>query len=100
MSIASDLIRGHTDTIILAQLLQEDSYGYKINKRIQELTQNEYELYIPHSGGSKKPVTSVLTGEMKIPVPEDVIIPLHRKAATPTGSYAANGRLPRDLLTF
>lgn len=34
MSIASDLIRGHTDTIILAQLLQEDSYGYKINKRI------------------------------------------------------------------
>lgn len=28
MSIASDLIRGHTDTIILAQLLQEDSYGY------------------------------------------------------------------------
>lgn len=42
--IASDLIRGHTDTIILAQLLQEDSYGYKINKRIQELTQNEYEL--------------------------------------------------------
>ena len=100
MSIASDLIRGHTDTIILAQLLQEDSYGYKINKRIQELTQNEYELlYIPHSGGSKKPVTSVLTGEMKIPVPEDVIIPLHRKAATPTGSYAANGRLQRDLLT-
>ena len=44
MSIASDLIRGHTNTIILAQLLQEDSYGYKINKRIQELTQNEYEL--------------------------------------------------------
>ena len=103
MSIASDLIRGHTDTIILAQLLQEDSYGYKINKRIQELTQNEYELKeatLPHSGGSKKPVTSVLTGEMKIPVPEDVIIPLHRKAATPTGSYAANGRLQRDLLTF
>ena len=101
MSIASDLIRGHTDTIILAQLLQEDSYGYKINKRIQELTQNEYELKEAtlYTGGLKKPVTSVLTGEMKIPVPEDVIIPLHRKAATPTGSYAANGRLQRDLLT-
>ena len=93
MSIASDLIRGHTDTIILAQLLQEDSYGYKINKRIQELTQNEYELK------EATLYTSVLTGEMKIPVPEDVIIPLHRKAATPTGSYAANGRLQRDLLT-
>ena len=32
MSIASDLIRGHTDTIILAHLTEEDSYGYKINK--------------------------------------------------------------------
>ena len=104
MSIASDLIRGHTDTIILAQLLQEDSYGYKINKRIQELTQNEYELkeatlYTAFRRLEEAAVTSVLTGEMKIPVPEDVIIPLHRKAATPTGSYAANGRLQRDLLT-
>lgn len=31
MSIASDLIRGHTDTIILAQLLQEDSYGIMVS---------------------------------------------------------------------
>ena len=46
MSIASDLIRGHTDTIILAQLLQEDSYGYKINKRIQELTQTKRSYFI------------------------------------------------------
>lgn len=44
MSIASDLIRGHTETIILAQLLQEDSYGYKINKAIKQKTNNEYEL--------------------------------------------------------
>ena len=44
MSIASDLIRGHTDTIILSQLLREDSYGYKINKHIHELTNQEYEL--------------------------------------------------------
>ena len=34
MSIASDMIRGHTDTIILALLNSGDSYGYKINKRI------------------------------------------------------------------
>ena len=32
MSIASDLIRGHTETIILAHLLNGDSYGYEINK--------------------------------------------------------------------
>ena len=27
MLIAADLIRGHTETIILAQLMQRDSYG-------------------------------------------------------------------------
>ena len=44
MSITSDLIRGHTDTIILAHLIQEDSYGYKINKEIMVKTDNQYEL--------------------------------------------------------
>ncbi|MEE1056259.1 MAG: PadR family transcriptional regulator [Acutalibacteraceae bacterium] len=44
MSIASDLIRGHTDTIILAQLKKGDSYGYQINKYIKECTNGEYEL--------------------------------------------------------
>lgn len=44
MSIASDLIRGHTDTIILANLLDGDSYGYKINKAILQKTENIYEL--------------------------------------------------------
>lgn len=43
MSITSDLIRGHTDTIILAQLLTKDSYGYEINKTIQERTGGGYE---------------------------------------------------------
>ena len=44
MSIASDLIRGHTETIILANLLKSDSYGYQINKAIQEKTAGQYEL--------------------------------------------------------
>lgn len=44
MSIGSDLIRGHTDTIILAHLTKEDSYGYKINKDIQLKTNHQYEL--------------------------------------------------------
>lgn len=43
MSITSDLIRGHTDTIILAQLLHKDSYGYEINKAIQERAGGGYE---------------------------------------------------------
>jgi len=44
VSIASDLIRGHTETIILAQLARQDSYGYQINKEIQQKTQGSYEL--------------------------------------------------------
>lgn len=44
MSIASDLIRGHTDTIILAHLLNHDSYGYEINKSIQQLSGGQFEL--------------------------------------------------------
>lgn len=44
MSITSDMIRGHTDTIILAQLLHGDSYGYKINRAIETKTAGAYEL--------------------------------------------------------
>lgn len=44
MSITSDLIRGSTDTIILAELKRHDSYGYKINKSIQQKSGGRYEL--------------------------------------------------------
>ncbi|ADL51354.1 PadR family transcriptional regulator [Clostridium cellulovorans] len=44
MSITSDIIRGHTETIILSHLTEKDSYGYEINKSIQEKTNNKYEL--------------------------------------------------------
>lgn len=44
MSIASDLIRGHTETIILAKLMCGDNYGYEINKSILQKTGGEYEL--------------------------------------------------------
>jgi DNA-binding PadR family transcriptional regulator len=44
MSITSDVIRGHTETIILAHLIEHDSYGYQINKDIMEKTDNLYEL--------------------------------------------------------
>nr|UWI50698.1 PadR family transcriptional regulator [Clostridioides difficile] len=44
MTIASDMIRGHTETIILKHLLEKDSYGYEINKSILEKTQGLYEL--------------------------------------------------------
>ena len=44
MSIAGDLIRGHTDAIILVRLLQSDSYGYEINKIISTLSAGRFEL--------------------------------------------------------
>lgn len=44
MSIAGDLIRGHTDAIILARLLRADSYGYEINKAISALSAGRFEL--------------------------------------------------------
>ncbi len=44
MSIAGDLIRGHTDAIILVRLLRGDSYGYEINKTISTLSSGRFEL--------------------------------------------------------
>ena len=44
MLITSDLIRGHIETIILAHLVPGDSYGYEINKSVQEKSGGKYEL--------------------------------------------------------
>jgi len=44
MLVISDVIRGYTDSIILAQLSKGDSYGYEINKTIQAITNGEFEL--------------------------------------------------------
>jgi len=44
VTISSDIIRGHTETIILAHLMKKDSYGYEINKQIKEKTNSQYEL--------------------------------------------------------
>lgn len=44
MLIMSDIIRGYTDTIILSQLIKKDSYGYEINKAIENITKGSYEL--------------------------------------------------------
>lgn len=42
--ISKDLIRGHTDTIVLNILAQGDSYGYQIAKTVRMLSQNQYEI--------------------------------------------------------
>lgn len=40
--ISSDIIRGYNDTIILSLLIEKDSYGYEISKRIEELSNARY----------------------------------------------------------
>ncbi len=42
--IPSDLLRGHTDTIVLGILRGGDSYGYEIYKKIIEKSEGLYEL--------------------------------------------------------
>jgi PadR family transcriptional regulator PadR len=42
--ISADLLRGHTDTIILKLLMGGDKYGYEISKLIQTNSRDEYEL--------------------------------------------------------
>ncbi|MDR2046845.1 MAG: PadR family transcriptional regulator [Clostridiales bacterium] len=36
MTFSSDILRGHTETVILKILFEKDSYGYEITKRILE----------------------------------------------------------------
>lgn len=42
--ISSDLLRGHTDTIILKLLTDGDKYGYEITKLVYEHSDHQYEL--------------------------------------------------------
>lgn len=47
MSVSSDLIRGHIDTIILRVLYEADNYGYEIIKSIKRNSNGLYELKEP-----------------------------------------------------
>jgi PadR family transcriptional regulator PadR len=42
--LSSDLLRGHTDTIILKLLIDGDKYGYEITKLVHEHSGQQYEL--------------------------------------------------------
>jgi len=41
---SADLLRGHTDTIVLSVLVKGDSYGYEIHRSISERLGGTYEL--------------------------------------------------------
>ena len=42
--LSADLLRGHTDTIVLRILMRGDAYGFEIYNRILERTGEQYEL--------------------------------------------------------
>jgi PadR family transcriptional regulator PadR len=44
LNLSSDLLRGHTDTMILGLLVPGDKYGYEITKLIFERSGQQYEL--------------------------------------------------------
>ena len=44
MALSADLLRGYTDTIILKQLSDGDSYGYRISKAVAEQSGGGLEL--------------------------------------------------------
>jgi DNA-binding PadR family transcriptional regulator len=43
-AFASDLLRGHTDTIVLGVLRGTDRYGFEIYKTIRDATAGRYEI--------------------------------------------------------
>lgn len=43
-AFAADLLRGHTDTIVLGVLSRGDSYGFEIFKTIRDATGGAYEI--------------------------------------------------------
>ena len=51
---SSDILRGYTDTIILAQLAEGDSYGYVISKNVQEITRGELQLKDENAGARRR----------------------------------------------
>ena len=47
MALASDMLRGYTDTILLRCLSDGDSYGYQMIKQISQLSDGALELKEP-----------------------------------------------------
>ena len=86
MSIRADVIRGHTDAVILAQLLRRDSYGYEINKNIENCSGGEFVL---------KEATLYTAfrrlEDMKRSEPDGSITELQKRAGRLTGRRGQNG---------
>ena len=43
MALSADLLRGYTDSIILRRLHDGESYGYRINREVSEMSDGAFE---------------------------------------------------------
>ena len=96
MSVASELIRGNTETIILAQLMKHDGYGYMVNKAILNMTDGRFELkeatLYTAFRRLEDAVASYPTGETKRPARGESIIPLRTSERNRTGCEKRIGK--------
>ena len=103
MSITSDILRGHTEAIILSSLLEQDSYGYQINKDIMKKTNNAYELkeatLYSAFRRSSRPAVSGLTGAMRQSGQDVGTMPSRTTAGGPTRDTSRSGRRRRRSST-
>ncbi len=102
MSIAGDLIRGHTDAIILARLMLRDSYGYEINKTVTQLSGGKLELKRSHLIHRLPPVggkwaRGFLLGRRGQRGPPQI---LHHYAGGTADLYPPLGRMGRDQRNY
>jgi len=42
MNLTGDALRGHTDMILLSMINEKDSYGYEINKKIEDISDKRF----------------------------------------------------------
>ena len=103
MSITSDIIRGHTEAIILSHLMEGDSYGYQINRiswRRRTAGMNKRKPpCTPLFEGWSRQVILPLTGETRKREPDGGITPSPRRGEPPTAVTSGTGKKPKSSLT-
>ena len=103
MSITSDIIRGHTEAIILSHLMEGDSYGYQINKDILEKTDSRYELkeatlYTAFRRLEQAGYITAYWGNQKTGARRRYYS-ITRRGGPPTAATSGTGKKPKSSLT-
>ena len=94
MQVSTDMLRGYTDVILLAQLDRGDSYGYAITRSDAQASQHAYE--IKDSSDWRRRDSSGPTGARRHTAAGADILPLRRRAWTSYARNAKGGRIPRQ----